>query len=129
MEVGILLGSTKDEEHAKKISNGLTTAKVANSTHVASAHREAKKLMDVLEKYTNKKVIYVTIAGRSNALSGFVAGNTKKVTIACPPFSDKLDMLVNIHSTIQMPSNVPAMTILEPSNVVLAIQRIIELTS
>jgi len=128
MEVVLLLGSTKDEEHAKKISGGLTAVGIPNSTHVASAHREAKKLMEILDQYNNKKVIYVAIAGRSNALSGFVAGNTKKVTIACPPFSDKLDMLVNIHSTIQMPSNVPAMTILEPSNVVLAIQRIIELS-
>lgn len=129
MEVVIILGSTKDEEHAKKISDGLTAANIANSTHVASAHREAKKLMEILEQYNDKKVIYVAIAGRSNALSGFIAGNTKKVTIACPPFSDKLDMLVNVHSTLQMPNNVPAMTILEPSNVVLAIQRIIELAS
>ena len=94
---------------------------------MASAHKQAPEALALLEKYKNEKVIYVTIAGRSNALSGFVAGNSNKVTIACPPFADKTDMLVNIHSTLQMPSNVPVMTILEPANVALAIKRISEL--
>ena len=37
--------------------------------------------------------MYITIAGRSNALSGFVAANSEFPTIGCPPFSDKSDML------------------------------------
>ena len=38
-----------------------------------------------------KDLIYITIAGRSNALSGFVAANSDFPTLACPPFSDKSD--------------------------------------
>ncbi len=71
--------------------------------------------------------MYVTIAGRSNALSGFVAGNSDKVTIACPPFSSKEDMILNLNSTLQMPSNVPVLTVLDPGNCALAVKRIIEL--
>lgn len=129
MNVVLILGSEKDMDHAKKITDELDKYNISHETIVASAHKQAREALAILDKNKDEKVIYVTIAGRSNALSGFVAGNSSKVTIACPPFSDKTDMLVNIHSTIQMPSNVPVMTILEPANVALAIKRINELSS
>ena len=71
-----------------------------------------------------KELVYITIAGRSNALSGFVAANSKFPTIGCPPFSDKSDMLVNIHSTLQMPSMTPVLTVIDPGNCALAVKRI-----
>ena len=74
-----------------------------------------------------RNIIWVTVAGRSNALSGVIAANSKYPVIACPPFSDKIDMTVNLHSTLQCPSNVPVMTVLEPSNVALSIKRIFRL--
>ena len=119
----LILGSVKDEPHAKKITDALDALNINWEQHVASAHKQAKRGIELIEMYKDSRVVYITIAGRSNALSGFVAGNSDKPTIACPPFSDKTDMLVNIHSTIQMPSKVPVMTILEPSNVALAICR------
>jgi len=77
-----------------------------------------------LRQKKRKRIVYVTVAGRSNALSGVVACNSTYPVIACPPFKDKSDMLVNIQSSLQMPRNVPVMTILEPLNVVSAVQRI-----
>ncbi len=127
MKTILILGSSSDEAHAKKITDKLSEYGINFEQYVASAHKQATEALSILEKYKNEKIIYVTIAGRSNALSGFVAGNSDKVTIACPPFADKIDMMVNINSTLQMPSNVPVMTILEPANVALAIKRIIEL--
>lgn len=126
--VVLILGSEKDSGHAKKITDALDVFAIPWAQYIASAHKQARAALQILDEYKDKKIIYVTIAGRSNALSGFVAGNTDNVTIACPPFSDKMDMLVNIHSTIQMPSHVPVMTILEPKNVALAIKRIIDLS-
>ncbi|MCX6779709.1 MAG: 5-(carboxyamino)imidazole ribonucleotide mutase [Candidatus Magasanikbacteria bacterium] len=130
MKVILILGSNKgaDIEHAKKITDELEKFGIAWEQFSASAHKQAREALAILDKYQDEKVVYVTIAGRSNALSGFVAGNSTKVTIACPPFMDKLDMMVNINSTLQMPANVPAMTILEPANVALAIKRINELS-
>ncbi|MCF7801884.1 MAG: AIR carboxylase family protein, partial [Candidatus Marinimicrobia bacterium] len=63
----------------------------------------------------------------SNALSGFVAANSEFPTIACPPFADKVDMLVNIHSTLQMPSKAPVLTVIDPGNAALAVKRILDL--
>ena len=91
-------------------------------------HQLTKNLLKVLKILENNKdntnIVYVTIAGRSNALSGFVAANSNFPTIGCPPFSDKSDMLVNIHSTLQMPSNTPVLTVIDPGNCALAIKRI-----
>jgi 5-(carboxyamino)imidazole ribonucleotide mutase len=125
----IILGSDKDLEWAKKIEDGLDEYSVAHETHIASAHKTPRKVLEIIESNEKEKVVFITVAGRSNALSGFCAANSSKPVIACPPYTDKLDMLVNIHSTIQMPSDVPAMTILEPKNAAFAVKKIFALCS
>ena len=125
MKAVLIMGSTSDEPHAKKITDKLDDYGIAWEQHVASAHKQQLKVLEILE--TNKDgedKVYVTIAGRANALSGVVAANSKFPTLGCPPFSDKADMLVNIHSTLQMPSNTPVLTVIDPGNCALAIKRI-----
>ena len=125
MKTIIIMGSTSDESHAKKITSKLDEYKIDWEQHAASAHKEPLKVLDILNTNKNKKnIVYITIAGRSNALSGFVAANSMFPTLGCPPFSDKVDMLVNIHSTLQMPSNTPVLTIIDPENCALAVKRI-----
>ena len=125
MKTIIIMGSTSDESHAKKITNKLDEYKIKWEQHAASAHKEPLRVLDILNTNKNKKnIVYITIAGRSNALSGFVAANSRFPTLGCPPFSDKVDMLVNIHSTLQMPSNTPVLTIIDPENCALAVKRI-----
>ena len=119
------MGSTSDEPHAKKITDNLDNFGIAWEQHAASAHKEPIKVLDIITANKDKdKIVYITIAGRSNALSGFVAANSKFPTIGCPPFSDKSDMLVNIHSTLQMPSKTPVLTVIDPGNCALAVKRI-----
>lgn len=121
------MGSESDRDFAKKITDKLDELNVEHVEHIASAHKQALEALKILDSYKDEKVIYITIAGRSNALSGFVAGNSNKPTFACPPFSSKEDMMINVNSTLQMPSNVPVMTILDPKNCALAVKRIIDL--
>jgi 5-(carboxyamino)imidazole ribonucleotide mutase len=125
MKAVIIMGSTSDEPHAKKITDKLDEYGITWEQYAASAHKEPLKVLEILD--TNKDgndIVYITIAGRSNALSGFVAANSEFPTLGCPPFSDKADMLVNIHSTLQMPSDTPVLTILDPGNCALAVKRI-----
>ena len=126
MKAVIIMGSTSDEPHAKKITDKLDEYGITWEQHAASAHKEPLKVLGILD--TNKDgedIVYITIAGRSNALSGFVAANSEIPTLGCPPFSDKADMLVNIHSTLQMPSNTPVLTVIDPGNCALAVKRIL----
>ena len=125
MKAILIMGSTSDEHHAKKITDKLDGYGIAWEQHAASAHKEPLKVLEILNTNKDKKdIVYITIAGRSNALSGFVAANSSFPTLGCPPFSDKSDMLVNIHSTLQMPSNTPVLTVLDPGNCALAVKRI-----
>ena len=119
------MGSTSDEPHAKKITDKLDEYGITWEQHAASAHKQPLKVLEILEENKNEKnIVYITIAGRSNALSGFVAANCESPTIGCPPFSGKSDMLVNIHSTLQMPSQTPVLTVIDPGNCALAVKRI-----
>ncbi|MBT3518749.1 MAG: AIR carboxylase family protein [Candidatus Marinimicrobia bacterium] len=127
MKTIIIMGSKSDEPHAKKITNKLDEYGITWEQHAASAHKQPLKVLEILESNKDgKDIVYITIAGRSNALSGFVAANCEFPTLGCPPFSDKTDMLVNIHSTLQMPSNTPVLTILDPGNCALAVKRILQ---
>ena len=125
MKAVIIMGSASDEPHAKKITDKLDEYEISWEQHAASAHKQPLKVLEILDMNKDSKdIIYITIAGRSNALSGFVAANSEFPTLGCPPFSDKSDMLINIHSTLQMPSNTPVLTVIDPGNCALAVKRI-----
>ena len=127
-KIVIIMGSETDGPHAEKITARLAVLGHQADVHVASAHKQPRKVLEIIDSYAQEEaVVYITLAGRSNALSGFTAANTDFPVLACPPFADKTDMLVNIHSTLQMPSNVPVMTVLDPGNTALAVKRIFDL--
>ena len=112
MKAVLIMGSTSDQPHADKITSTLDTLGVEHEVHAASAHKNPEKVLEIIRSFgENDAVVFVTIAGRSNALSGFVGANCNKPTIACPPFKDKVDMSINIHSTLQMPSKTPVLTV------------------
>ncbi|HAH03937.1 MAG: 1-(5-phosphoribosyl)-5-amino-4-imidazole-carboxylate (AIR) carboxylase [Parcubacteria group bacterium GW2011_GWA2_43_17] len=128
MKVIIILGSQSDTAWGQKITESLAEWNLASETIVASAHKVPEKVFALVQKNNQEKnLVYVTVAGRSNGLSGVVAANSVQPVIACPPFKDKSDLLVNIHSTMQMPSETPVLTVLDPSNVAAACARILGL--
>lgn len=132
MNVVILSGSQSDSDFVDKIKSELVALKMDTFTindHVCSAHKSTPQLLTLLNCYKYSKNIYITVAGMSNALSGVVACNTSSVVIACPPLKTLDDLHTNIQSSLQMPSNVPVMTILKPRNVALTCQRIINLVT
>ena len=126
MKAVLIMGSVSDQHHADKITGLLDTLGVEHEVHAASAHKNPEKVLEIIRSFEKKSgVVFVTIAGRSNALSGFVGANCSKPTLACPPFSDKVDMSINIHSTLQMPSKTPVLTVLDPGNCAIAVHRIL----
>lgn len=129
MIVPFLLGSKADLDHAKIIGKVLEDYGVKYEIYVSSAHKVPQKTLELIEKFNEKKetVVFVTIAGRSNALSGLVAANTHFPVVACPPFKDYADYLANIHSTLQMPSEVPTLTVTDPKNAGQAVVRLLAL--
>ena len=103
--VVIISGSVSDRNHCLNIQNKLKDKGIYSVIYHCSAHKDTRGVLNILNRYENQKrrIVYVTVAGMSNALSGVVSCNTRFPVVGCPPFSDKTDMLVNINSTLQCP--------------------------
>jgi 5-(carboxyamino)imidazole ribonucleotide mutase len=125
-KVVIIMGSSSDEEFAKPIWIILDQYRVPYEKRVISAHRRTQDLLDSLKEYetSGDNLVYVTVAGMSNALSGIVACNTKFAVIACPPYSEKFGG-ADVYSSLRMPKGVVVYTILEPENAALAAIKIL----
>lgn len=123
----VIAGSRSDEEHVNKIAGKLKELDVPHRIIYGSAHKQPEMVADLIEDYNRsvEPLVAITVAGRSNALSGVMAANLKWPVIACPPFKDHSDYLVNIHSSLQMPSQVPAMTVIDPKNAAIAAAKIL----
>jgi len=125
--VTFLLGSKVDTEYAQKIADMLTEYGVESEIIVASAHKVPElvvKHIDRLNARTEPTVV-ITCVGMSNGLAGVAAASLVHPLINCPPFKDLDDYLVNIHSSLQMPSDVPVMTVLNPKNAALSALKIL----
>ena len=123
----IIMGSKSDLEWCKKIKENLNKFGVDSVLRVASAHKVPMKCYEIIKEYEKENVVFITIAGRSNALSGFADAQTWCPVIACPPYSDKFAGN-DIYSSLRMPSSVASMTVLEPANAALAAAKILAMS-
>jgi 5-(carboxyamino)imidazole ribonucleotide mutase len=126
--VPIILGSKADLEHARSISKVLDELGVQSEIRIASAHKATRYLLDMLQQYeqSGRAIVYVTVAGRSNALSGVVDANVLAPVIACPPYSDRFGGM-DILSSLRMPSGLGAVVVLEPEAAAIAAVKMLAL--
>ena len=124
--VVILMGSKKDLSFIEPICRILKQFGINFDRRIASAHKTPRKVLEILEKYKRgkEKIVYITVAGMANALSGFVDASTESPVIACPPLSEKFST-VDIYSSLRVPSGVAPLVILEPENAALAAAKIL----
>ena len=83
-------------------------------------------MLEILKEFENEKIIYVTVAGRSNALSAFIDGNTTKPVIAIPPYSEKYGG-TDIYSSLRVPSGIGSVVTIEPEGAAIAVTKILAL--
>ena len=119
----ILMGSERDLEFSKEIAKYLKVFGVDYDFRVASAHKTPEKVFAILSEFEDENVVYVTVAGRSNALSAFVDANTKKPVIACPPYSEKYGGK-DIFSSLRVPSGIGSVVTIEPEGAAIAVAKI-----
>ncbi len=119
-DVIILMGSKSDMPHVEKITAALTQLELSYQIAIASAHKTPAILLEMLAQFEadpNPKV-YITVAGRSNALSGMADASVVAPVIACPPPSDSFGG-ADVFSSIRMPSGVAPALVLDPGNAAL----------
>ncbi|HLJ67677.1 MAG TPA: AIR carboxylase family protein [Chloroflexota bacterium] len=126
--VVIILGSPADREWADRIVRGLERYGLESDVCVASAHKTPEYLLALLrEREAQAEAhVYITVAGRSNALSGFTDAQVIAPVIACPPVSDAFGGM-DILSSLRMPRGVAPLVVLEPENAALAAAKILAL--
>ena len=125
-KVVILMGSRLDYEFSQKIADYLEKFGIKHEFRVASAHKTPEKVLKILKEYEGKPIVYITVAGRSNALSGMVDANTTRPVIACPPYSEKFAG-VDIFSSLRVPSGIGLVVTLEPEGAAIAAAKIFAL--
>lgn len=116
----ILMGSKADLDHCNKIAEACKQFGIETVTRIGSAHKTAEHAISILRTYEAdpRPKVYITVAGRSNALSGFTDGAVSAPVIACPPASDSFAG-ADVYSSLRMPSGVAPAVILEPVNAAL----------
>jgi 5-(carboxyamino)imidazole ribonucleotide mutase len=124
----ILMGSEKDLEFCREIAKHLKRLSVNYVFRVASAHKTPENVLAILKEFENENIVYVTVAGRSNALSAFVDANTTKPVIACPPYSEKYGG-ADIFSSLRVPSGIGSVVTIEPEGAAIAVAKIFALSN
>jgi len=128
--VVILMGSKADLEHAQKIAEACRQFGLESVLRIGSAHKTPEHVLQILRQYEAdpRPKVYITIAGRSNALSGFTDGAVTAPVIACPPPSDAFGG-ADVYSSLRMPSGIAPAVVLEPVNAALLAAKILGLVN
>ena len=122
----IVMGSERDLDFSREIAKYLKLLGIAYEFRVASAHKTPEKLLELIKEFEAEKIVYVTVAGRSNALSAFVDGNSSKPVIACPPYSEMFSG-VDVFSSLRVPSGIGSVVTIEPEGAAIATAKILAL--
>ncbi|MEW5868039.1 MAG: AIR carboxylase family protein [Chloroflexota bacterium] len=124
----ILMGSRADQAHCQKIAQAAQAFGLEVVQRIGSAHKTPAHTLGLLRQYEAdpRPKVYITVAGRSNALSGLTDGSVSAPVIACPPPGEAFGG-ADIFSSLRMPSAIAPAVVLEPANAALLAAKIIGL--
>ena len=116
----VIMGSPSDMDFSARITAALEGFGIPHQVRIASAHKTPHRLLDMLADYEidPQPKVYITVAGRSNALSGMVDAQVTAPVIACPPYSERFGG-ADIFSSLRTPSGVAPAVVLQPENAAL----------
>jgi 5-(carboxyamino)imidazole ribonucleotide mutase/phosphoribosylaminoimidazole-succinocarboxamide synthase len=122
----ILAGSAADNDHVARIAAGAERFGVLVERRIGSAHKTPEHVLALLRAYEADGVptVFITVAGRSNALSGFVDAMVASPVIACPPGLEAFNG-ADLWSSIRMPGDVAPLFVMDPANAGLAAAKIL----
>jgi len=128
MLIPIIMGSKADLPFAERIGKALEQFGVPYELRIASAHKSVVHLLRMLQSYeeSGRATAYITVAGRSNALSGLVDAQVTAPVIACPPYGEAFAG-ADIYSSLRMPKGVAPLVVLDPEAAALAAAKLVGL--
>ena len=119
------MGSKADESHCRKIAEAAQRFGLESVCVWVPLIKQPSTPLRLLQDYEAdpRPKIYITVAGRSNALSGFTDGAVSSPVIACPPPSDAFGG-ADVFSSLRMPSAIAPAVVLDPANAALLAAKI-----
>jgi len=127
--IAIVMGSAADLAHCERIKAAVEDYGIAVEMRVVSAHKTPSDVAALAREY-NESIepgAVIAVAGLSNGLGGALAANMTLPVFNCPPFKNGTDMMLNINSSLMMPSRTPAATVMRPGNAAMAALRSLNL--
>ncbi|QQG38808.1 MAG: AIR carboxylase family protein [Candidatus Woesearchaeota archaeon] len=106
----ILAGSDSDKPHINKVSEELDKYGIRHQVRICSAHKQPRELAGIIEEVDQilGTVVYIAIAGGTDALSGTVSFLSKRPVISCPSDGN--------NTTLTNPLGSSNATVLRPQN-------------
>ncbi len=119
----IIAGSGSDESHIEKIVKSLDQFEIPYEVRVASAHKQPQVLRNLTTTYDRYggRLIYIAVAGGTDALSGALSWQTYRPVISCPPDHPNASCMNN-------PLGSSNMYVGHPSNVGRAVAQMLSMT-
>jgi 5-(carboxyamino)imidazole ribonucleotide mutase len=110
--VGVVLGSSSDEERTKAATVILGKFGVDYEVEVLSAHRSPRRVAEYGASAEDRGLqVLIAAAGKAAALPGVLAAHTVLPVIGLPIFTPQLAGQDALFSIVQMPSGVPVATV------------------
>lgn len=111
MKILIIVGSRSDLFITNEGLEVLRIWQIPHSLRVASAHRSAEFLSQIIETFTARQgQIIICVAGKAAHLAGVVAAKVISPVIAVPVNSGDVGGLDSLLAMVQMPGGIPVAT-------------------
>ncbi len=91
--VVILAGSDSDRECITALEKALDKYEIVREVRIASAHKQPEKVVELVREYDaiQGHLIYIAVAGGTDALSGMLSFHSIRPVVSCPPEFDNAD--------------------------------------
>jgi 5-(carboxyamino)imidazole ribonucleotide mutase len=110
--VGVVMGSTSDQEVMEGCVEVLRELKIPFEVRMSSAHRMPQETREYAERAAGRGLeVIIAGAGWAAHLAGFIAAQTTLPVIGVPIDSSPLQGMDALLSTVQMPPGIPVATV------------------
>ena len=112
MKVGVLMGSTSDQDKMRPASETLEAFGIEADVRVLSAHRNPAQVVELVSRARDDGyVAFICGAGMAAHLAGVVAAHTTLPVVGVPLSGGALNGVDALYATVQMPKGIPVATV------------------
>ena len=112
MRVGVLMGSTSDQDKMRPAADTLAEFGIEADVRVLSAHRNPVEVVELVSTAREDGyVAFICGAGMAAHLAGVVAAHTTLPVVGVPLSGGALNGVDALYATVQMPRGSPVATV------------------